>query len=423
MALALSSCGHEVTGHDISSWPYDVLTGKAPVPREQGLSACVDWWRDHQPDGRTKRGGSFTLGGLTAAVDGADLVFVAVQTPHDREFDGTTPMGEGYADFDYGPLTKACNAILDVMASQPDRRHSLVVVSTTAPGTLDRLFATLPANVSLAYNPSFISLGTVIPDFLVPELVLVGTASPDLALKLEEFYQSNMPPAWNSARFRSMPVAAAEMTKLACNNYQTLKITWANEIAALCAALEINVDHVLDTLAIADQKIGAPRMRAGLGDGGPCRVRDAVVLSKFTSDANMASDGLFGDLLWRREDQAFRLVQVIQGYADYHGLEIRVLGKAYKPQSDRTDGSPALLLAGLLGGGTSVPVWDPYVDEGPAPSFEEPRLFVLATDHEKFWSLPFPPGSVVFDLWGSIEKVPDGVTLIRYARREAGQSP
>lgn len=125
---------------------------------------------------------------IARAVSGRDLVFVAVPTPHQQGYDGSTPTSYlEPRDFDY--------AILKSVVTECDRHmtedQTLVIISTVLPGTIRREMAPLVNNTNLIYNPYLIAMGTVEQDLLDPEMIMIGTECGqvnDHACRLQKFY-------------------------------------------------------------------------------------------------------------------------------------------------------------------------------------------------------------------------------------------
>ena len=121
-----------------------------------------------------------------------DIIFVAVQTPHDPQYEGVTPLPETTADFNYRYLIEALGTLAKAVEGS-GRQHTVVVISTCLPGTYKREIEPLATgwiNINLVYNPYFIAMGTVIPDFLNPEFVLVGCNDETSLVHLGAFYNS-----------------------------------------------------------------------------------------------------------------------------------------------------------------------------------------------------------------------------------------
>ena len=335
------------------------------------------------------------------------VVFVAVATPHPAELDGTRPLGgmrQG-ADFDYRQLREALAAI-DEASLALGYDLVVAVVSTVAPGTLDKLRRELgPTRLSLVYNPAFIRLGSVIEDFRDPDFVLLGGDQPKAIEQVWQCLRTAM--RWLSGLpVLRMSTVSAEMVKLACNSYQTLKITWGNEIAALCTLTGADMAEVTHALRNS-KRISDPAVRPGLGEGGPCRVRDLLVLNWLADRSPLATE-LFGDLLFSRERQAVLIAAMVRDLSAQHALPAVILGRAYKPNTSMIYGSPALLVSHYL---PAVPVWDPLIDQPDPDLFEVPHVYLIGVAHREFVDRDrWPAGSVILDPWCRVA-AHEGVTV------------
>jgi UDPglucose 6-dehydrogenase len=154
-----------------------------------------------------------------------------------------------------------------------------------------------------------------------------------------------------------------------------------------------------------------------MGDGGHCHPRDLIAMSWLAQRLGLSTDVL-GYMARAREAQSGWLADLVQQWADQTGLDVMILGKAYKPGSDLTGGSPALLLAHQLKErGVLFDHRDPHTDLWFDGIDGEPaRVFVIATRHDDFLTCGFPPGSVVIDPHGYMPDQP-GVTTIRVGRK------
>ena len=75
-----------------------------------------------------------SFGSLEETVTHAEILFVAVQTPHDPRYEGITPLPAQRVDFDYTYLRSAVRSISEVC-----RKPTIVVIiSTVLPGTIKR---------------------------------------------------------------------------------------------------------------------------------------------------------------------------------------------------------------------------------------------------------------------------------------------
>jgi UDPglucose 6-dehydrogenase len=207
------------------------------------------------------------------------------------------------------------------------------------------------------YNPFFIAMGTTIPDFRDPEFVLVGTdgAHPG---PLKEFYSTI-----HSKPVFVTTIKTAELTKVAYNTFIGLKIAFANTMMELCEKTGADVDDLVDALSLADRRILSPAyLRGGMGDGGGCHPRDNIALSWLAREVGLSYD-LFSALMECRERQTEWLADMITEYGDGEEWPVEIMGKAYKPNTALTVGSPATLLANMLRErGIEFEHTDPVVD-------------------------------------------------------------
>lgn len=397
-ALVLADCGHEVTGYDISDRAAKVLAGVEPAPQERGLQALL------------RRTTMELAATVPALVQQSDVVFVAVQTPHAPEFGGEQPMPALPQDFDYRALMVAIRQV--AASARQQRKHvTVVVVSTALPGTFARLLRPLGNSyATLVYSPAFIAMGTTIADFRSPEFVLVGADADEHAEPLRKVFA-----AVHDVPLRIMSPDSAELTKVAYNTFISLKIVFANTVMEICDKTGADCDAVSDALALAtDRVVSTAYLRGGMGDGGACHPRDLIAMSWLAHKLDLSTD-LMGYLARAREAQTVALADKIQTWQRCTRLPLVLLGKAYKPESNLIDGSPALLLASMLRDrGLDVAHYDPYVTDW--PGVFRAGVYTVTTRHECWLTFDFPAGSVVLDPFGYIPDRP-GVTVVRIGRK------
>lgn len=379
---------------------------------------------DHKVWGYDVRGtdvGTYDFAGLepvelVASVDDVvrntdRVVFVAVQTPHSPAYGGETPTPTEPREFEYDYLVNAVRAVCHA-AEREGRDITLVIVSTVLPGTFDRLLRPLvnaTEYVEPVYHPFFIAMGTVVEDFVDPEMTLFGADDPGAVDPVRALYAPI-----HDAPAPVLSIPSAELAKVAYNTFISMKIVYANLMAEMCDATGADVDEVTHALSHATQRLLSPRyLRAGMGDGGACHPRDNVALSALARRYELTSD-LMGFLSEARDRQAHAQAALIEHWYDLRSLPVVLLGKAYKPNVDLTDGSPALLLAHTLrerGEVSFVHVDLDYVTP------EHARIFFIATQHDVYRDLVYPAGSVVIDPFGYVEVDDPTVTLVTPGRR------
>lgn len=354
VALAMGSRGHTV-------WGYDTNHEIKHSSMEEGVDELLE---------ETK----IIIRNPNEICEWADIVFIAVQTPHDKEYEGITPLPFTRKDFDYSYLIAA------VKSAQ--KAKVLVIISTVLPGTIRREI--LPIR-DVIYNPYFIAMGTTIADFLNPEFVLIGADKESKVLN--EFYSTiHKKPLFNCT------IEEAEIVKVSYNTYITAKICIANTIMELSHKVgNANCDNVTKALGMAtDRLISSRYMKGGMGDGGACHPRDNIALSWLAKKLNLSYD-LYEKLLECRQEQTKWLAQQCPD------VKVKVLGKAFKKNTNIVTGSPAVLLTYFL---KKYEQYDPYI---PSDKIEGAGVYFIATEHDVFKDYDFPEGSVVIDPFRFIE--------------------
>jgi len=405
-AMVLDVYGkHEVYGYDVTTRPAGILAGRVEPPAEADMDHLL------------KQNKVSMVDSPEALVASVDKVFVAVQTPHAGIYDGTVPVPDTTADFEYGYLVSAVRQL----SRAADRQHkeiTIAVISTVLPGTCDRLLRPLlTPSVSLVYTPSLISLGRVADDLLNPEFTIIGADSSDAAYEVSRIYAS-----LHQQPFQMMSIPSAELTKVAYNTYTSMKIVFANTMLEMAEKTGADCDAVTDTLSMATTNLMSRKyLKGGIGGGGYCHPRDVVAMSHLAKKLDLSAD-LFGFLARAREAQSSWLASLAVDYVNLTGMGVTILGSAYKPESSLAGGSAAALLFHQISRvGAPVYMVDPYVDDLSGENSlnkiaRSPSVFVIGCDHQVFPSLRFGHGSVVIDPFG---RIPDqeGVTVVRLGRK------
>jgi len=347
-----------------------------------------------------------TVAKVVAETD--NVVYVAVQTPHPLAYGGETVAPTTPREFEYAYLVNAVREVCNEAELQR-KEITLVVVSTVLPGTFDRyLRPLLNPWVKPVYHPFFIAMGTVVDDFINPEMILFGADHHPDVVPVEQLYRPI-----HDAPNPTTSIASAELTKVAYNTFISMKIVYANTMAEMCEATGADVDDVIDTLEYATDRIISTRyLRAGMGDGGACHPRDNVALSALAQRYGLSVD-LMGFLTRAREAQTERLADLVLHWRELTGLAVIVLGRSYKPNVEMMSGSPAILLAEYLRDRELQFRHFEYFD-GDVGLY--PALYVLATKHEQFRTVEFPKGSVVIDPFGYVPKLSE-VTVVTPGRK------
>jgi len=280
---------------------------------------------------------------IASAVDNADIVFVAVPTPHDPKYDGRAPTAHlEPRDFDY---TIVRDVLIECNKWMTDKQL-LVLVSTVLPGTVRRELVPLVTNARFVYNPYLIAMGSVAWDFINPEMVMIGTEDGNEtgdAKQLVDFYKTVIE---NNPRYVIGTWDECECIKVFYNTFISTKITLANMIQDVAMKQgNINVDVVTQALAESSKRIMSPQyMTAGMGDGGACHPRDNIALRFMAQELDLGYD-IFDAIMNARQIQAENMAKFLVEQAKETELPVLIHGVAYKPNVPYKDGSYSLLVA------------------------------------------------------------------------------
>ena len=338
--VCFSDFGHDVICVDKNAEKIAQLqAGQVPI-FEPGL---VDLMAKNVQAGRL----SFTLD-LAQAVAGADAVFIAVGTP--------TRRGDGHAD-----LTYVMEAAAEIGAALTG--YTVVVTKSTVPvGTNRKVaeavrFANPKAAFDIASNPEFLREGAAIDDFMRPDRVVVGVESDAARKVLSDVYRPLF--------LRDFPVVftgleSAEMIKYAANAFLATKITFINEIAALCEKVGADIKDVSKGMGL-DGRIGNKFLHAGPGYGGSCFPKDTKALARIGQEHAVPMQ-ITETVIKVNEEIKRRMLDKIIDLCDgsVNGKTIGVLGVTFKPNTDDMRDAPSLtILPALIGAGAKVRVADP----------------------------------------------------------------
>lgn len=336
-----------------------------------------------------------------------EIILVCVQTPHDPDFEGITPLRRAPQDFDYSYLKAAVSEIREQFTDA-----LVVIVSTCLPGTFEREIRPIAGNLRIVYHPLFIAMGSVVADYRRPEFVLIGSDEDSGAAALYQMYAPLYEPAGWHVEFCEMSITSAELTKVAYNAAIGFKLMLANGIGELADRVGANADDVMDTLKCAtDRIVSTQYMTPGMGDGGGCHPRDQIALSWLADEVGLSNDP-FAEIIFAREDHARWLARLWAATAREYELPPVLLGAAYKPNTPLRTGSHALLVAHYL----TQELYEPRIVDGPLGEYPVACYFLGAT-HDHFREARLPECSVVIDPWGwYTPNLPD-VEVIRPGRR------
>jgi UDPglucose 6-dehydrogenase len=332
--------GHTVTCIDKDAGKIERLkTGGIPI-YEPGLDLLVT--------SNVKAGRLDFSVDATEAVRNADAVFIGVGTPSRR--------GDGHADLSY--VYAAAEEIAGLIEG-----FTVIVTKSTVPvGTGDEIERIIKARrpdaqFAVVSNPEFLREGAAIEDFKRPDRVVVGLDDERARAVMTEIYR---PLYLNETPILFTSRRTSELIKYAANAFLALKITFINEIADLCEALDADVQQVARGIGL-DKRIGNKFLNAGPGYGGSCFPKDTLALVRTAVDAG-SPVRLIETTVAVNDARKKAMATKVSGAADgdLAGKTVGVLGLTFKPNTDDMRDAPALdIIPALQALGAKVQAFDP----------------------------------------------------------------
>jgi UDPglucose 6-dehydrogenase len=316
--------------------------GRIPI-YEPGLEAMV---RANVEQGRLHFSTS-----VAEAVAEAQIHFIAVGTPQSEN---------GSAD-----LTHVLEVAREIGRNMT--QASIILNKSTVPvGSAERVREAVAQELSkrsvkidfeVASNPEFLKEGDAIHDFMRPDRVIIGTNSPRVVAQMTALYSPFMR---NFDKMIFMDVRDAEMTKYAANAMLASRISFMNELAAICEKSGVDVENVRKGIG-SDARIGYSFIYPGCGYGGSCFPKDVRALIGIAAEAGI-DPYVLQAVERRNESQKRRLAEkVLQRFgADLNGKTFGIWGLAFKPGTDDMREAPSLtLIEQLVKAGAALKVYDP----------------------------------------------------------------
>ena len=332
--------GAGVTCIDVDSGKIDQLNkGVIPI-YEPGLAELI---------GKNREQGRLSFqAGYDETIAESDLVFIAVGTPARR--------GDGHADLKY--VYQAVRDIAPLLDG-----YTVIVDKSTVPVGTARNVARIvrevnpDADFDIAANPEFLRQGAALADFMRPDRVVIGVESKRAEQVLRELYRP-----LNLIEIPTVVTGleSAELIKYAANAFLATKISFINEMSALCEALGADVHAVARGIGL-DGRIGRKFLHPGPGYGGSCFPKDTRALVRMAQENNVTSR-IVETVMEVNEEQKTRMIGKIRNAlgGSENGKTIAVLGLAFKPETDDMREAPALsILPELVENGARVHAHDP----------------------------------------------------------------
>ena len=356
-AACFARLGNHVRVLEVDAQRVEQLRGGVLPIREPGLDQLVEESLD---------AGRLTFDSDPDSTHGSRLSIVCVGTL------------DGDGDWTAGTVLAA----LEALARDADGPRGIVVRSTLLPGTGRKLAETVKAidpRIQLALNPEFTREGAAVSDFMEPDRVVIGVEDPAAPSALLDDLRRLYAPL--DAPIVVTDLTSAEAIKVASNVFLATKISFANELARLCAAMGADVQSVVDGMGL-DKRIGRSFLSPGPGFGGSCFPSQSRALPDLARRAGVDAP-IMSALAASNEGQADWLLDRLEGTAgrSVDGWRVALLGLTFKADTDDLRESPALQLARrLVARGASVVCFDPLATAAGVAALRAEGLDVTAAD-------------------------------------------
>lgn len=284
---------------------------------------------------------------ITKAVESSLVIFIAVGTPR---------RGDGSADMKY------VEEVAREIANHMDDYKVIVTKSTVPVGTGEKIREIISRNLKsrtdfdIVSNPEFLREGSAIEDFMRPNRVVVGAASPQAVAIMKDLYK---PLYLLETPFVLTNIETAELIKYASNSFLATKISFINEIAILCEKVGADVHMVAKGMGL-DQRIGSKFLHPGPGYGGSCLPKDTTALLKIAEDYNVHLGIVYAAVSANERQRGHMVERIKESMGELKGKTLAVLGLSFKPNTDDIRDAPSVpIIKTLLKEGAKIRAYDP----------------------------------------------------------------
>jgi GDP-mannose 6-dehydrogenase len=334
--------GHIIVGVDVDSKKTDLVnSGKSPI---------VEPYLEELIQEGVRQGLITATTDHYNAVLNTDISMVCVGTPSKHT---------GEVDFSY--LQRVSENIGKAVKDK-NSYHLVVIRSTILPGVCEERIIPVIENFSgkkcwkdfgVVMNPEFLREGSAVKDFLNPPMTIIGAETERDFEMLAALYRK-LP-----SKIYRTSIRTAEMLKFACNAFHALKITFTNEIGAICKQYGIDAGELME-LFCKDEKlnISPAYLKPGFAFGGSCLPKDLRALVRAAQNKDV-------DVPLLRSISQSNELQIKNAFNLINSKEVSkigVLGFAFKGGTDDLRESPVVMLIEMLiGRGYELRLFDRHV--------------------------------------------------------------
>src|SRR5271168_2395690 len=338
----LAAAGNHVVCVDVDRRKVEMLSaGEIPI-HEPGLDVIV---RLNFAAGRLR----FTTD-AEEGVEHGQFQLIALGTPPDED---------GSADL------RSVLAVARTIGRHMSEYKVVITKSTVPVGTADKVREAVSGALAergaaiefdTVSNPEFLKEGAAVDDFMKPDRVVVGTASPRATELMRTLYE---PFTRNRDRMIVMDVRSAELTKYAANAMLATKISFMNELANIAEACGADIEAVRIGIG-SDPRIGHAFIYPGVGYGGSCFPKDVQALKRSADEVGYEASVLTAVESVNERQKTVLFQKIKRHFGSLRGKTIALWGLAFKPNTDDMREAPSrVLMEALWKEGASVRAYDP----------------------------------------------------------------
>lgn len=271
---------------------------------------------------------------MRKAVEGADVVLIAVGTP-------PHPVThEADLRFIYAAATELAEYLTD---------YTVIATKSTVPvGTGDTIEQIIKernpvARYDVISLPEFLREGFAVHDFFNPDRIVVGSNSNKATEVIKELYK----PFEGKTNMLFVSRRSSETIKYASNAFLAMKIHYINEIANFCEKAGADVSEVAKGMGL-DSRIGPKFLNAGLGFGGSCFPKDTLAMAYMGRLMGTPIELIETTIEGNNKRKKFMANRILEAIKDIPNAKISVLGLAFKNGTDDCRQSPAMDIIGEI---------------------------------------------------------------------------
>lgn len=334
--------GHNLIGYDIDSHKVERVS--------KGLATIVEREIDDLMAEGHAAGRITATNSVEQAVMQSDISFLCVGTPN---------APDGQLDLSY--ILSASENIGKVLRAK-STFHIVVIRSTVPPGTNELISKTIESHsrkkagvhFAVVSNPEFLREGVAVVDFLNPPLTVLGSQDVKALKKMRELYEPLI------SEIVEVTPKVAEIIKFVNNSYHALKVTFANEIGAICKKLDIDSHQVMSLFCKDDQlNLSCYYFTPGFAYGGSCLPKDLKGLN-YIANSKQVKVPVLSSISTSNQTHIYRALERVQHIG---ARSVGIIGLTFKAGTDDFRNSAAILLAeAILGKGNSLRIYDRFLN-------------------------------------------------------------